>query len=402
MPKAKNESPKKRTAKKDALIEVVHETVSAPKEAGVLGRIRGKAASPTLAVHDDPKKELRRLVRMHHLMTRMSVATKSSAEDKKNRTTGQVIPSLVPEDLKVLHLELSAAYKRKAKELESDMTRSLRMLPIYKVFSREVFGLGPVVSSYLAAEVDFARCEKPSQLKRYCGFAVINGRLERPQRGVKLGYNAALRTRIFQMMAAVWKNAAKTTICENHGFQKSTRKGMSAEEKKAFQAECAECPDCLQTPAPRGYMSKYLKVWKDYKHRMLHSERFRADSNEILVGDGEWRKGGRAAIHSAGWHKAADVFLEDLYIIGRTLENRPVWPSYYAAKLGYEHLGKICVNAPRHMSLDEALALIGDVGCWPAPVTDPVPDESEEEAALEEEIERAEQEAAIPEAGELL
>jgi hypothetical protein len=63
--------------------------------------------------------------------------------------------------------------------------------------------------------------------------------------------------------------------------------------------------------------------------------------------------------HSYGWHKAADILIEDLYIVWRTLAGMPVWPSYYAAKLGYEHGGKISVNAPKMLSLDEAKALVG-------------------------------------------
>jgi hypothetical protein len=353
-----------------------------------------EAQSPSpISAPSEPRLELRRLVRSHYHMTKMSVSTRSPAEDKKNRVTGAIIKSNVPDDLKPLHFEMSAAYKRKAIDLEGDMTRELKKLPIYKVFMREVFGLGPVVSGYLAAEVDFDKAIKPSQLKRYCGFAVINGRLERPQRGIKLGYNASLRTRIFQMMSALWKNAAKVTLCEKHALEKShkAKKGLSTEDRKAFLAMCAKCEDCMQTSAPRGYTSKYLDVWKGYKHRMSHSERFRPESNELLGTDGEWHKGARASIHSAGWHKAADVFLEDLYIVGRTLAGLPVWPSYYAAKLGYEHLGKICVNEPKLLSLDEALALVGDVGARPLPVTASVVDE-EEATGLEEEIDRAEQE----------
>lgn len=70
----------------------------------------------------------------------------------------------------------------------------------------------------------------------------------------------------------------------------------------------------------------------------------------------------RGFAHSYGWHKAADVFLEDLYTVWRAIEGLPVWPAFYAAKLsGYKHAsGKICVDAPTMLTLEEALELVGD------------------------------------------
>jgi len=62
--------------------------------------------------------------------------------------------------------------------------------------------------------------------------------------------------------------------------------------------------------------------------------------------------------HSKGWHAAADVLVEDMYIVWRAQLGLPVWPDYHAAKLGYSHNGKICVDAPRTMTLEEAKAFV--------------------------------------------
>ncbi len=59
-----------------------------------------------------------------------------------------------------------------------------------------------------------------------------------------------------------------------------------------------------------------------------------------------------------------------------------MWPSYYAAKLGYEHGGKVCVEAPKMITVDEALALVGNVG--PVPRSAPVLYEDPEEDDIED------------------
>jgi hypothetical protein len=82
--------------------------------------------------------------------------------------------------------------------------------------------------------------------------------------------------------------------------------------------------------------------------------------------DGGWVKWDGHA-HSYGWHKAADILLEDLYVVWRALEALPVWPSYYAAKLGYEHGGAPVDKvegyfknaAPKMLTVEDAKRLVG-------------------------------------------
>lgn len=307
-------------------------------------KARGKKAKAPPS--HDAKAELRKIVDQHKTMTRLAVSVVHPTKDRtfkdKDPVTGEpverVVKSLVPDELKVQALLLAKSYREKATELQVAMTRELRSCPVFIKFLVEVWGCGPVVAAYLVSHVDFEKSVKPSQLARFCGMAVINGRLERPTRGVKLGYVAVLRTALFQMFAAMMKNAAKKT-----------------------------------KDRPNGTTTKYLDVWMGVKHRELSSERYRAATNEYRDIEGNWHKGGRMRAHSKGWHKAASVFLEDLYTIGRASLGLPVWPSYYAAKLGYEHGGKVLtpkpgVNVPKFLTIEEALELVGDVGPRPAAV----------------------------------
>lgn len=330
----------------------VDSAIGTKKPRGRLAKLAPKPVDvPSSA---DPRIELVRLVRQHKNWTRKSVAIQSMASDRKNLTTGEVLKCDLPDDRRADFLSVAKALKNDASKLESAMMRELRKIPVYTEFLAHVYGVGPVVSAYLIAEIDIRKTEKVSGLHRFAGLAVINGRLERPARGQRNAYNQELRTRLYQAMSAMWKNAAKRTA-----------------------------------DAPHGVTSKYLTIWTDYKHRMQHSVRFDAAKNTLLNYDGEGvRKGARSVIHSTGWHKAADVFIEDLYVVWRTLEGLNVWPSYHAAKLGYSHGGKVCVNAPRFLTVDEAKSVVGNVGSTPrtAPVADAgeVDDEPDDVDALDE------------------
>jgi hypothetical protein len=79
-----------------------------------------------------------------------------------------------------------------------------------------------------------------------------------------------------------------------------------------------------------------------------------------------------------------------MYTIARTLEGLPVWPSYLAAKLGYMHGGKICINEPKVLTLEEAKAAIGYVGSTPLTALRVKPD-PEVEQAIDDQLEREEE-----------
>jgi hypothetical protein len=272
----------------------------------------------------DPTAELRRLTKQHRAWTMKKIAMVAMVSDRENRETGATIPCDVPQPVVNEVLIAAKTLSEHLTVLERAMTRELRQIPIYDVWLQHVWCAGPIVASYLLGEIDIHKAVKSSALRRFCGLAVIDGRLERRTRGQKNAYNAGLRTKLFLMFASMWKNAAKGPVT-----------------------------------------TKYLDVWRDYKARMQNSERLNAAANTL---DGQ--KGAKAKIHAAGWHKAADLFVEDLYIVWRSLEGLPVWPSYYASKLGYEHLGKIAVQGPKLLTVDEAIAAVGFVGATPVAAQD--------------------------------
>lgn len=313
----------------NAMSEVIEQMPKKPAK-GALGRISKKRATEVPS-SDDPMVELRRLTKQHKAWTRKAVAIMAMSSDRTNHDTGEIMKCDLPDDVRVQMHDVAKALCRQASKLETAMLRQLRKIPIYKRYLSEVFGVGPIIAAYLVSELDPSYRErlnlgatKPSGWRMFCGLAVVNGRLVRRSRGEKNAYSTEMRTRIFQLFQAMWKNRA-------------------------------------HDPG-----NKYLAVWDGYRHRIEQSERV---IDRGVDAKGEWTGklvngqgktvSARGFAHSGGWHKAADVFIEDLYTVWRALEGLPVWPSYYAAKLGYEHGGKICVNAPKLLSFEEALEVVG-------------------------------------------
>lgn len=307
----------------------------------------------------DDMSELRRLVREHSMITRKALAIKGMFADRVIRQgprAGEIIKCALPYTVQG-NLDVTA--KALLAEAELLVTKPgglrdiLRRQPIYQKFLKFTpgFAEGWVLGSYLIGFIDIRTggkdgtttrggdvrenrdpiATKLSHIIRYCGFAIgrnakglSTGRLERRTEGVKLGYNADLRTRLY-VWASVIQKGGHTSIGK----------------------------------------SKYFKYFHDTKHRLSNDPRYGLK----CVGDGEYVngsvKGGKAAVHSKAWHKMVHLLVEDLYTVWRTLEGLPVWPSYYSAKLGYIHGGMPTASkfgpamGPKMLTLDEALATVG-------------------------------------------
>ena len=149
--------------------------------------------------------------------------------------------------------------------------------------------------------------------------------------------------------------------CAGRGWVNEDGQGKAqrarAGEKLDFHARLKvglfQAFSALQKDAKRNE-SPYFRRLVEYKHRLQTGGRYDEATNTF---DG--RKGGKAIVHNMAWRPAAQLLIEHLYIVWRTLEGLPVWPSYEAVKLGYGHGGKVVVNAPKMLTLDEALAVVG-------------------------------------------
>ncbi len=298
-----------------------------------LENLKRKVRRKEQPASDDPLVELRQLCQRHSALTRASVALGQMSSDKIARMDipqrglkkGDAIPNLLPLDSRAELDRVSDAQSKEAKKLEPLMLRCLKQLPIWKVFLSQICGMGPVTAAYLVSNIDIHKAVKPSQLRRYCGLGVNEGRADRPTKGAKLSYNKSIKTALWQFMCMGVRMAGRRTV------------------------------------------GKYLKIWNDYKSTIRTcppNGRWVSKPTKQQPDGGEWRRED-GTIKSAGWvdatgrRKATSVFLEDLYIVWRTLEGLDVWPAFHAKQLGHFHGGKVCNNTPRKLTLDEALDLVG-------------------------------------------
>lgn len=306
------------------------ETRPEPKELAKLRKARQRKVDKVATVDAiDKVAALRDLVGRHRNMMRAATRMAQPTKDRKLRD-GTVVKSNYDAEAAADLDAAAKVQKRHAKKLEAQMVRLMRGMPIYDLFLAPAFGIGPIVAANMIARIDITKAPKVSNLRRYCGLAVIGGALERVANAPKSQGGAGcpndhMRTVLFQGFAAMARNAGSKKTCN-------------------------------------WKTSKYIQVWSDYLHRMAHSERVSEAGTIVPIGrDGAKPVSAKNFIRATGWHKAADVFVEDYYTIARTLAGLPVWPSYHAAKLGYAHGGKVCVDAPRMLTLDEALEIVGDV-----------------------------------------
>lgn len=274
-------------------------------------KIRNKAKRIKVASTDDPRKELRRLCNQHRALTKAAVAIENMARDKKNRETGEPIPNRLPEDAREALIAQAKETSKRAAHLEPLLLRELRKVPLWNLWLRDVAGMGPKIAAYLVTMIDIrdrpdGRPLKPSQLRRYVGLGLTNG--ARDVMSVETRWNAELKMRLYQ-----WAVSLRTN--QRHG------------------------------------MNKYQRRWDEAKHRCA------------TVTNPDWSKG---RIDAKGRRKATDLFVDDLYTVWRAIEGLPVWPTFRDVAATYGHDGRMNVNEPEMLTIDEALRRVGDCG-WQKP-----------------------------------
>jgi hypothetical protein len=288
-----------------------------------------EVAQPSGAVLDTPVENLRFTLLQYTANERLLQSVRGQIVDRTARSDfgqykeGDAIPCRLTEDAKATSGVYVAYLLRVSENLTKQMAEILKTIPLWTEFLDHVYGVGPVLGAYLCAFVDVQIREKrglgatkPSHLRRYCGLAVIDGKLEKRTAGRVNAYNGSLRIRLFQAFTSMWKTSG----------------------------------------GREGKDTRYLRIWRDYLNRMANSARV-SESGKIEVAGKE--RSAKGFVFSTGWHKAADVLIEDLYIMARTLEGLPVWPTYQTAKLGYTHGGKVSDGQPVVLTLEEAKRCVG-------------------------------------------
>ena len=282
--------------------------------------------APLPETPEDSLRALRLMVREYNDLVDQSVRSKLRAGDKRDKETGEVMVNPLPQEDRDRLLDRAERYRKDADSVMRRTTKLLHRFPIYTLFLQHVDGCGPVTAAKLIADVNIAKCNKVSSLHQFCGLGVMTGDdgdtfAQCAKKGETRSFNLQLKTAILMFVESLIKN-------------------------------------------PRRDSSPYYQRLAGYKHRMQSSPRFVED----LTKKGEDGKppatfdgvaGGRAHVHSMAKRVAAQLFLEDRYLVWRAIEGLPVWPSYQAAKLGHIHAGKVRVTDAEVITVDRALEIVG-------------------------------------------
>jgi len=167
---------------------------------------------------------------------------------------------------------------KKFSELEEELNDSMEDLandfPIVE-YMCQVKGVGKKLAIKTVAMIDIERAQTISQLWRYAGYAVIDGKVEKPVKGEKLHYNTRLK---------------KTCYLIGESFIKQN--------------------------------SPYRRIYDEAKEY-------------YQINRPEWTK---LRCHRAAMRKMTKIWLAHLWVVWRKLEGLPVTEPWIAGKDGHQHI----------------------------------------------------------------
>ena len=211
-------------------------------------------------------------------------------------------------------------YEGLAAQQTKQLEVCLNTLPIWTKWLRDVPGMGANIGAPLLGNIRFENSEKPGNLIQFCGVGFHvdeEGKFvaQRKRKGQILDYCEEIRR-------ALWS------------FGSVIQKGKNL-------------------PAIKN--SKYYKIYVNKYNGMLAKYQLPTGGIEKATTE---QKALYAKASTAARRLMCRVLVEDIYFVGRAYEGLPIWPDYYAAKLGYAHGGKIVRNEPISLNPEDAIKFV--------------------------------------------
>lgn len=171
----------------------------------------------------------------------------------------------------------------------------LKAHPAYDWFSR-VKGVGSENIAKVVGMIDITRCDTPSSLWKFCGYAVENGVAPKRTRGKKLSYNSQLRS-------LSWRLASSLVRARGKFYDYYLK-----EKDKYYQS----------------YTSKGIQI---VRATSLPKEKGKRYEPENVLSEGH--------VHNRALRKMIKLFLASLWVVWREAAGLPVTKPYAIEKLGH-------------------------------------------------------------------
>ncbi len=259
---------------------------------------------------------------------------------RRNTQTGELLPwRLTMAQRKNIEATKSVHDTIEDEKLNAEAKTLCKEHPAWDEFLRRAGGVTAATAIHLLGRINIQQAEKPSQLKAYCGVRCgPGGRLIRRTAGVKLSYDSFLRSVLYTM--------ADSRLRRLGAYKKGTNILVDVNE------------------------SKLVRYAYEKLHSMAHGPQFHAASKLYIQGPVEGiplvraylDKGGSlpkgkdlgaidpslagcrvsppigAMLGALRW-KILSLFLDDLYVVWRSIEGLPVWPTWYDRSRMHTHGG---------------------------------------------------------------
>ena len=285
-------------------------------------------------MNETKRKELRAMVRTMYDYQDMRIRTagrlRLNADDFLVDETNMDDAEISEKDYETLeYVKMSTS--KVEKMLEKDIRNMIKEEPLYKEFFLHVRGCGPLMSAACLSEFNIHKAENVSKMWQFAG---LNSGLVKGKKIIKItkSTDASRLIRAYEN-----KKGEKCGIILTDEMIRGDKltAGFVSPFNQWIRTKLIGVLAGGMVKAQKGEKGKNYAIdfYYPYKHRLEQSE------NEVMhLGKmTAWKDVSKGHRDSAAKRYMIKMFLKDLYVAWRTLENLPVREPYQEQYLGHKH-----------------------------------------------------------------
>lgn len=166
-------------------------------------------------------------------------------------------------------VQLHQGYTERLSGIESEIERSVKPFvqqhPAW-FWLKEIKGVAETSAALVLGHIDISRAPTVSALWRFAGFAVIDGKSERPKAGQKNAYNSRLRTMVWRLISLQVRLAGpydKVYRAAKHTYLTTRGPGSGFADANGKEWTLAHCDMAARRKAAKLFLSHLWEVWRE-------------------------------------------------------------------------------------------------------------------------------------------